>query len=193
MTARASQEKTASPGTPAKQVSWADFQKKYLSREDRFKYEWVGGQVVKTPRTMDKSQFYIQMNLARFLTQLKKSHELNGELIAEGDTFFSGNHRRPDIAYYTEAQILQGARGENIIPRFVIEIISSKDQMNLVHQKMQDYREAGVDVVWHIFPALQEVHVYRGRKMEVRTGEDLCSAEPVVEGFEIKVDELLKK
>ncbi len=193
MTARAVQHKTTVPEVPAKQISWAEFQKKYLAREDRFKYEWVDGQVEKTPRTMDKSQFYIQMNLSRFLTSLKQSQALDGELIAEGDTFFGLNHRRPDIAYYSEAQILKGAQGNNIVPGFVIEIISGKDQMNLVHKKMQDYRKAKVEVVWHIFPLLHEIHVYRGRKMEVCQGDDLCSAEPVVPGFKMAVREVLKK
>ncbi len=65
--------------------------------------------------------------------------------------------------------------------------------MNLVHKKMQDYRKAKVAVVWHIFPSLNEIHVYRGRKMEVCLGDDLCSAEPVIPGFKISVGEVLRK
>jgi len=193
MTARAVQEKTSTPNAPARQISWVEFQKKYLTREDRYKYEWVDGQVEKTPRTMDKSQFYIQNNLLNFLYRLKTVQKALGQLIAEGDTFFGPNHRRPDIAYYTEEQISKGAKGDNIIPQFVIEIISGKDQMNLVHKKMQDYRKAKVAVVWHIFPSLNEIHVYRGRKMEVCLGDDLCSAEPVIPGFKISVAEVFKK
>lgn len=34
---------------PPKLISWEAFEKKYLSREDRFKYEWVNGTVEKTP------------------------------------------------------------------------------------------------------------------------------------------------
>jgi hypothetical protein len=29
----------------SKKISWENFQKKYLTREDRFKYEWVNGMV----------------------------------------------------------------------------------------------------------------------------------------------------
>lgn len=177
----------------AKQISWETFQKKYLGREDSFKYEWVNGAVEKTPRTMDKSQFYIQDNLIEHLYQLKSSRSIDGQFIAEGDTFFGGNHRRPDIAFYTKAQIRQAANGENVVPAFVIEIISSKDQMMLVHKKMHDYREANVAVAWHIFPQLEEVHVYHGLKMEIRLGGDLCSAEPAIPGFEISVSGILKR
>lgn len=57
---------------------------------------------------------------------------------------------------------------------------------------MGDYRRAGVKVIWHIFPKQQEIHVYHGKKMTVCTGDDLCSAEPVVEGFVIAVKEVFK-
>ncbi|MCO6488157.1 MAG: Uma2 family endonuclease [Phaeodactylibacter sp.] len=177
----------------AKKISWEAFRKKYLSREDSFKYEWVNGFVEKTPRTMDKSQFYIQDNLIEYLYRLKSSLPVDGQFIAEGDAFFGGNHRRPDIAFYTKNQIRQAADGENVVPAFVIEVISSKDQMTLVHKKMHDYREANVAVVWHIFPQLEEIHVYHGLKMEIHLGNDLCSAEPAVEGFEISVNDVLKK
>ncbi len=177
----------------ARRISWETFRTKYLSREDNFKYEWVGGTVEKTPRTMDKSQFYIQDNLIEFLYQLKSGHSIDGQLIAGGDTFFGENHRRPDIAYYTKAQIQEAAEGENVVPSFVIEVISSKDQMTLVHKKMHDYRDANVTVIWHIFPQLEEVHVYHGLKMEIRLGEDLCTAEPAIPGFNISVKDILKK
>ena len=57
---------------------------------------------------------------------------------------------------------------------------------------MGDYRRAGVKVIWHIFPKQQEIHVYHGKKMTVCTGDDLCSAEPVVEGFVVAVKEVFK-
>ncbi|MCB0597548.1 MAG: Uma2 family endonuclease [Lewinellaceae bacterium] len=177
----------------AKKISWEAFQKKYLSREDNFKYEWVNGAIEKAPRTMDKSQFYIQDNLIEHLYQLKSNHSIEGQFIAEGDTFFAGNHRRPDMAFYTKKEIQQAADGETVVPAFVIEVISSKDQMMLVHKKMHDYREANVAVVWHIFPQLEEVHVYHGLKMEIRLDNDLCSAEPALPGFKISVNEVLKR
>ena len=47
----------------SKRISWEEFQRKYLSREDNYKYEWVGGEIVKTQRTMDYSQIFILKNL----------------------------------------------------------------------------------------------------------------------------------
>ncbi len=176
-----------------KKISWDTFRKKYLTREDKYKYEWVNGMVEKTPRSMDQSQLYVLTNLSEFLTRLKLANpRVNGHLIAEGDAFFAGNHRRPDIAYYTEAQIQAGRRLEKVNLEFVIEVISTNDQMIKVHEKMRDYRAANVKVIWQIFPKLREIHVYRGKNMSVCVGDDLCSAEPVVEGFILPAKDVFK-
>ena len=177
-------------GHQPRKISWAEFQKKYLSREDNFKYEWVDGVVEKTPRTMDRKQFFIVLRLQTFLNSLNR----DGIFIAEGDNFFAGNHRRPDIAFYTREQIRLAQDDDNIVvPQFVIEVISTNDQMNKVVKKMKNYREAAVPIIWHIFPNQNEIHVYQGKQMTICVGDDICSAEPVIQGFKISVNDVLKK
>lgn len=61
---------------------------------------------------------------------------------------------------------------------------------------MQDYRAANVQVVWHILPLMQEVHVYAGgdlRQMTVLSGEMVCSAVPALPDFEMTVEEVLMR
>ena len=192
MVATAQVHKTVAVKSP-KKITWEEFKTRYLSREDTFKYEWVNGIVEKTPRSIDKTQLYILTNLIHFLYVLKTARPgLDGDLVAEGDTFFAGNHRRPDIAYYTKKQIQDARENKDVHPDFVIEVISKQDQMVKVLDKMKDYRNAGVKVIWHIFPQQQEIHVYHGKKMTVCTGEDICSAEPVIEGFTLPVKEVFQ-
>jgi Putative restriction endonuclease len=74
----------------------------------------------------------------------------------------------------------------------VIEVISKQQNMPKVVKKMQDYRRAGVQVIWHIFPENQEIHVYKGKAMTVCVGDDLCSAEPVIEGFVLPAKDVFK-
>lgn len=50
----------------AKKISWETFEKKYLSREDEWKYEWVDGIVEKTKRDLHEKQFNILANLRDF-------------------------------------------------------------------------------------------------------------------------------
>lgn len=85
------------------------------------------------------------------------------------------------------------AAGENQTPEFVIEIISKTDNINRVTKKVQNYREAKVAVIWHIFPDLEEVHIYKGTNMVTLTGNDICSAAPTLPDFKIAVDDIFKK
>ena len=191
MIAGAARQETANPSIllPSlnpKTVSWEAFQRKYLTREDAYKYEWVDGQVEKTKSAMDPRQFFIQDNLTKLFNRLFFNGKVTGQLIAEGDMFFANNHRRPDLAYLDAGQIALMAQGGQTTPQFLIEIISTNDQINLLHKKMRDYRNAGVQVVWHILPELEEVHVFTGKllkKSQVCMGGDLCSAAPVLPDF----------
>ena len=189
------EQKTITVKQKPRPISWETFTKVYLEREDGFKYEWVDGYVEKTPRTMDKKQFFVIENLLALLDTLRYEKKADGRLIPEGDNFFSGQHRRPDIAYYTHEQIrlAQNDAANKVVPQFVIEVISTNDQMNKAVEKMKNYRAAEVPIVWQIFPIQHEIHVYRGKQMTVCVGDDVCSAEPVITGFKMTVNEVLKK
>lgn len=196
MAATAIQEKThqANPANALEKVTWKEFEANYLTREDEFKYEWVNGIIEKTTRSTDQMQIFILRNLRRFFEKLRAEGKVSGELEAEIDTKFSKDvMRRPDILWFSEEQLDKMAYGEKQIPEFVIEVISTNDQVNRLQEKMRNYRDADVKVVWQIFPNLEEVHVYKGTKMEICANEKKCSAAPVLPDFELKASEIFKK
>lgn len=180
-----------------KPISWEDFQKKYLTREDSYKYEWLNGLVEKTKRGMDKTQLYIQRNFLKFFRELLENGKVDGEILAEPDLFFLKNHRRPDMAWLTNGQINRLADPEVYeVPAFVIEVISGNDQMNKVKEKMVNYRDAGVQVVWLVFPKLKQVDVYSGKNLasaKVCSGDDICSAAPALPNFKIATLDIFTK
>jgi Uma2 family endonuclease len=177
-------------------ITWQEFQRQYLSREDRFKYEWVDGIIEKTERTMDQKQYFILKNLRQLFTKLLVAGHITGGFEAEIDTFFLAKiHRRPDIAYFSEEQEAKMALEGNQVPEFVIEIISTHDQMNRSVKKMKNYRDAGVKVVWHIYPEQEEVHVYSGDNLDtmlVCMGARICSAAPVLINFALTANDVFK-
>jgi len=91
-------------------ISWEDFQAEYLTREDAYKYEWLDGIVEKTERAMNYTQLFILRNLLIFFNKLVNSGKADGLLIPEPDVFFLKNHRRPDVAYFTDKQIDRTAK-----------------------------------------------------------------------------------
>jgi Uma2 family endonuclease len=178
-----------------KPISYAQFQKRYLNnRNDQFKYEWVKGFPIITKHTMEKYQFFIVRNLRDFFKKLEKTEQINGYLEGEFNLFFDKDvNRKPDLFYFTPEQADEIALGGNPIPEFIIEVISNTDQFNYMIDKMDDYRAAGVKVVWHIFTIKNEVHVYGGdnlTSMTVCKGDALCSAAPVLPQFKLPVQQI---
>lgn len=161
-------------------ISWEEFEQEHLTREDAYKYEWVDGRVERTlrftqenaitPENMSDLQIFIVKNILESFTRLKYENSIKGMLIPEVDTFFDGKHRCLDIAYFTDKQVEALRKGNRKNPpQFVIEIIFNSDQMTKVQAKMANYRAAKVSLVWHIFPELQEVHIYEGKQMRICT------------------------
>ena len=196
MQSAALKESTISIKRTTPYISWEAFQRRYLTREDAYKYEWLNGIVEKTKRTMDYTQFYIVQNLRDYFELLRFERKIEGILITEGDVFFLEKHRRPDIAYFTSEQVADAADGINPVPKFVIEIISNSDAINRVNKKMQNYRDANVEVVWHIFPQSLEVHIYGGDNLDtvhIKRGDMICSANPTLPDFNMPVSDIFKR
>jgi len=174
-----------------KKLTWEEFNRRYSDKEDRYKYEWVDGEVVKTLRTMNQNQQFIYLKLNRLLRSLSAPNPNLGELLSEVETWFGPAWRRPDIAYFSLEQTELFGK-ENQVPQFVIEVISNNDQINKASEKLIDYRNAKVPIVWFVFPKTKEVHVYRGKQMTICTGDDICSAEPVIPGFLIPASKVFE-
>ncbi|MEM1325608.1 MAG: Uma2 family endonuclease [Bacteroidota bacterium] len=172
-------------------IKWEDFQREYLQREDEYKYEWVDGKVEKSLHSMNPNQLFILVNIKKFLESIYPNGDA-GLFVAETDLMFAGNHRRPDITFLTYDQIEAARQDLEITPQFVIEVISTNDQINVAYRKLRNYRAAEVAVVWYIFPELKEVHVYRGKQSEICLEDDICSAEPVIEGFKMQAKDVFK-
>jgi Uma2 family endonuclease len=175
-----------------KHITWESFKNRYLSREDGYTYEWLNGQVEKTKRSMDYTQLFIVKNLVKFFNDLSSEGKIEGYLTPEVDTFFKENHRRPDMCYLTDKQMSETKFGVIPVPAFIIEVISNNDKMKKAQKKLLDYLNADVQVIWHVFPDIEMVHVYRGKNMTVCVGDDICSAAPVLPDFKLSTKDIFK-
>ncbi len=174
-------------------ISLEVFLEKYRKGgEDGMKWEWNNGVIEKTTAMKLKEQYIVRNLTRRFHTTA--AYESSGELVFELETWTTPvKWRRPDGAYLTNQQIVDGANGIESMPSFVIEVISKNDDINIVVNKVDEYFAAGVQVIWHIFPEQKIVHIYRSLDMiEVCRGEKICSAAPVLPDFELKVVDIFK-
>ena len=157
--------------------------------EDGFKHEWNDGEIIQF-NGMDKKEMYIFDLLLELL--IEKGLKKQGSLIPEQDVMLTGiQMRRPDIAYFSKVQIQNGRYGQDEIPEFVIEIISTNDKSYKIEEKLTEYFKAGVKVVWNIYPETKLIYVFTARKtVKICMEDDVCSAAPVLPEFEIKVSEI---
>lgn len=156
---------------------------------DGFKYEWKDGEIIRFSG-MKKKQYYIYDVLNVLF--IEKGYHRAGTFMAEPDIMLTAfQMRRPDMAYFTKEQIQQGRQGEDVIPAFVIEVLSETDMAYRIEEKIVEYFKAGVQVVWNIIPEQEVVYVYTSRKhVTICLEDDICSATPVLPDFTISVNTL---
>ena len=127
-------------------------------------------------------------------TTMKKGSNKHGGLTSESEMSYNDDkYRIPDMAYYTKAQTKSAANGEHTISPFVIEILSDTDLAKNIENKLWEYFEQGVQVVWHIMPYRELVKVFTSpRDVKICLAEDICSAKPSLENFEISVNQVFE-
>lgn len=159
---------------------------------DGWKYDWNYGITVKYKNMVSEKQRYIVQNLLDIF--YAKGLNKYGGLIPESEMAYDDNrYRIPDIAYYTREQTKAAANGEHTISPFIIEILSDTDLQKNIENKLWEYFEEGVQVVWHILPYRQIVKVYTSpRHVSILTDDDICTAQPAVPNFEMTVNQVFE-
>ena len=173
-------------------ITLEKFIERYTNREDPFKYEWNNGTIEKKPKTMNRDQTKILQKLMRLFAKTKAYTE-GGELLNEVDMLMKSakRTRRADIVYMTAQQISESDNGILTVCPFVVEVISKNNQINEVGEKMIEYFENGVEVVWVVFPKLKKVEIYTSvQNVAICFDKNICSAAPVLSDFKITVNEL---
>jgi Uma2 family endonuclease len=105
----------------------------------------------------------------------------------------NGADRSPDVAWikrqrYSELTPEQKRRFPPIAPDFVIELRSATDSLEMLHTKMQEYMDAGVQLAWLINPQQQQVEIYRQQQdVEVQNLPTELSGENVLPGFNLSL------
>ena len=183
----------AKPNASKRLITLEKFLERYTNREDPFKYEWNNGIIEKKNRTMNRNQFLIIRALQNlFDTTLAKKE--GGLITPEVDMYLPtvNRTRRTDLAYLSNQQMEESRDGIPSVCPFAIEVISKNDQINEVEEKIIEYFENSVEVVWVIFPKVKKVEVYTSiRDIKICFGDDMCSSMPVMPDFNISVNDIL--
>lgn len=164
---------------------WAD--------EQEISYEFVNGKVVEKAFTRN-ADFLIIWWLGQFL-KLSKVSQNQGGLFGRVRLILSNDNLRiPDLAYFTREQCFAAAKGQKPIPALAIEILSKSETVQHITEKIKDYFDSGVKVVWYVHPQNETVHVYTSTKnIVICEGDDVVSAKPAIDDFEFPASAIFNR
>jgi Uma2 family endonuclease len=160
-------------------------------------YEIVDGQYEELP-PMSTQGVIVASRLARRLGNFAEEKQL-GEVVTEmlfGLTPKSRRKHRPDVAFvsyqrWPKDQPSPTSDPWRVVPELAVEVVSPNDPAESLQEKVKEYLEAGVRLVWVVSPRLGWVVAYESiHQMRGFTTADDLEAEPLLPGFRLPLREL---
>jgi Uma2 family endonuclease len=163
-------------------------------------YEVVDGQRAETPR-MGTYETDVANELNGHLWQFART---NGLGKTEVEMLFRIDvardlQRRPDVAFVSFQRWPRGRRAApndawDVVPDLAVEVVSPSNTAAAVLVKVRDYFQAGVRLVWVVYPAEREVYAYESPTIirVLQPGDDLDGGD-VLPGFRLPLATLFEE
>ncbi|MFI5457919.1 MAG: Uma2 family endonuclease [Isosphaerales bacterium] len=167
-----------------------------LAMPDGKSYELVDGHLVE--RNMSVLSSWVGSRLHRFIDTFVDENHLGWSWHADlGFVCFPdapGKVRRPDVAFVRKERLPEGPTSERYLyihPDLAVEVISPNDLAYHVDNKVVEYLDAGVPLIWVINPEARTVRIHRDdRSVGWLREKDELSGEDVLPGFHCRVSAL---
>lgn len=102
--------------------------------------------------------------------------------------------RTPDASFIVQARVVRTQGFIPVSPDLAVDVVSPSDLWLDVDDKIEEYKQAGVRLIWVINPYLPSVHVHRidSNKVQTLGIKDELDGEDVLPGFKLKVSALFE-
>lgn len=167
-----------------------------LEMPDGHRFELIDGELVE--RNMGAESSRIAQIINRRIDNYAEERNLG--LVWGPDCGYQIFPDDPDKVRYPDGSFIASGRlpGDEpprghvrIAPDLALEVVSPNDLAWKVDEKVQDYLDAGVRLVWVVFPDTRAVFVYRpDADVKRLTPQDHLSGEDILPGFSVPVAEL---
>lgn len=165
--------------------------------ENGERYEIIDGVRVEL-QPMSAESSVLASDLVYHLSHYRFTHDL-GRVVTE--VLFrlpltQARNRRPDVAFVPYSRAPKNApvpstNAWDVLPDLVTEVISPTDSVEDLMERIHEYFEAGIRLVWVIFPRRKEVYVYESpSKVTVKSRTETLDGGAVLPGFVLPLAEL---
>lgn len=153
-------------------------------------YEFVRGRVIPKP-SMKQDEVFIASFLVRLFVHTD-AFKRGDDLLPEIDSYVDEFRKRvPDITYLTIEQKQAIRNSERVKTLFAIELLSDSESFEDVIDKVQDYFDAGAQLVWYIAPRQQRIYAYTSATESIVYRNDMTiSAAPLLPDFQFTLTDL---
>lgn len=161
--------------------------------DDGRRFELLDGQLVEVAPS-NPVHNWILVNLVAPLAVYVRAGRLG--FLMGGDTgiYLRRNPdrvRAPDVCFFAASKFPEGrppSSYTDIIPDFVVEIVSPSATAADVQQKIEEWLAAGVGLVWAVYPTTRSIAVYRGlADVRVCQESEILDGDPVFPEFTLPV------
>jgi Uma2 family endonuclease len=165
-----------------------------IHARDKRLCELVDGILVE--KSMGYEESLIAVEIIRFLANFVAERKL-GYVTGEGGMvkLAKGLVRIPDVAFVATKQLPGGKPPRrpipNLSPNLAVEVLSKSNTAEEMERKLDDYFEAGVELVWFVNPRARTVEVFTAPDTStlLKAGQTLTGG-AVVPGFKLRLRDL---
>ena len=161
-------------------------------------YELLDGELVGTmPPGGEHALVMVSASFA--LRAYVRDHALGAVLAGDPGIILHRNPdrvRAPDVCFISRERVPEGGIPQGyleVVPDFMIEIVSPGDSAGEVQAKLEEWLRAGARLVWAMYPDTCSIVAYKSLQSgRVFAESELIDAAPVLPEFSIRVADLFR-
>jgi len=166
---------------------------RYCDGNDKRLCELIDGVLVE--KVMGQEESRLAMRLAYLLLTYLEENDIG--IVSGADGPFrlrSSQVRFPDVAFLSYDRLPEGAdphaKVPDWVPSLAVEILSEGNTASEMAEKLSDYFEAGVELVWYADPVTRTVRVHQSSELSTTlTDQDELDGGTVLPGFRLSIGE----
>jgi Uma2 family endonuclease len=100
--------------------------------------------------------------------------------------------RRPGVTFVRRGRLPSGLTSAflSATPDLAAEVVSPNDEAGRLEAKIEDYRDAGIPLVWVVYRETRTAGAHRGQRVELVDTDGVLDGGDVLSGFRLPLAEL---